>query len=145
MAQEFPLGWHGYPGQHHNNKFRIDGEVGYIEIPSSGGFVEVMVDAEDIPRLIPMARWRYTKVGAKHSYVMGSGRWPQPRRTVYFLHRVVTSAEKGQVVDHIDGDTLDCRKKSLRIVTSKENAANKLVNRIQACSSCSLCSKHKTI
>lgn len=40
--------------------------------------------------------------------------------TVY-LHRFILGAEKGQEIDHIDGDGLNNRRENLRFVTHKEN------------------------
>jgi len=40
------------------------------------------------------------------------------------LHRVVMKAKKGQIVDHINGDTLDNRLENLRFVTSTQNHYN---------------------
>lgn len=44
-------------------------------------------------------------------------------KTVY-LHRLITNAPKGMVVDHINGDTLDNQIKNLRVCLSKENTRN---------------------
>lgn len=41
-----------------------------------------------------------------------------------YLHRLLVGAVKGQVVDHINGDTLDNRLCNLRIVTARQNRAN---------------------
>lgn len=41
-----------------------------------------------------------------------------------FLHRFILNAKKGQVVDHINGNTLDNRKENLRICTSMQNQRN---------------------
>lgn len=41
-----------------------------------------------------------------------------------YLHRLIMNAPKGKVVDHLNHNTLDCRKNNLRIVTQAENCKN---------------------
>ncbi len=41
-----------------------------------------------------------------------------------FLHRFITHAPKGKVVDHINRNTLDNRRENLRVVTIQENLWN---------------------
>ena len=43
------------------------------------------------------------------------------------MHRIIMLAEPGQLVDHINGDTLDNRKANLRIVTSSQNGMNRKI------------------
>lgn len=62
--------------------------------------------------------------------------WPsvQPNGRVYFqladmknrqyLHRMISGANKGQIVDHINNNPLDNRRENLRIVTKAQNARN---------------------
>lgn len=49
------------------------------------------------------------------------------KRTVY-LHRIISKAIKGEVVDHVNRDTLDCTRENLRIVTSSFNRLNSSVS-----------------
>ena len=43
-----------------------------------------------------------------------------------YLHRIIMNAKKGDVIDHINHDTLDNRRENLRIVTHSENKRNSL-------------------
>lgn len=43
---------------------------------------------------------------------------------ITYLHRVIAGAKKGQTVDHINRDTLDCRDDNLRLCTNAQNQAN---------------------
>jgi hypothetical protein len=44
-----------------------------------------------------------------------------------YLHREIMEAPKGMFVDHINGDSLDCRKENMRIVTRSQNAMNRRI------------------
>ncbi|NVK19766.1 MAG: HNH endonuclease [Methylocystaceae bacterium] len=45
--------------------------------------------------------------------------------TTIYLHRLVMCAGSKDIIDHINGNPLDCRKENLRFVTSSQNAANR--------------------
>lgn len=51
--------------------------------------------------------------------------WKNGKRKRYYLHRVVSNAKKGQIIDHINHNGLDCTNTNLRFVTTSENAINR--------------------
>lgn len=50
-----------------------------------------------------------------------TGKW----KTVY-IHRYLLNAPNNKQVDHINGNTLDNRRKNLRLATASQNQANKM-------------------
>lgn len=46
------------------------------------------------------------------------------------LHRLITDAKRGEIVDHVNGNTLDNRRQNLRIVSHQQNAINQSGHRI---------------
>lgn len=72
-------------------------------------------------------KWRISKAKAdKVGYVKRNIR-VKGKMTTEFLHRKLTGAKKGDIVDHINGNTLDNRLCNLRIVTPKQNMMNRKV------------------
>lgn len=97
------------------------------EIILKGGRV-ALVDDEDFDRLSPF-KW-FSHLVAKstsrnyyarrNSKIIGGVRAPP-----VYMHREVIGAARGQIVDHINGDTLDNRRVNLRIVTASQNNMNR--------------------
>lgn len=42
----------------------------------------------------------------------------------FLLHRTIVGAKKGDIVDHINRNPLDCRRENLRIVSHRQNILN---------------------
>ncbi|WP_058710604.1 HNH endonuclease [Paenibacillus jamilae] len=109
------------------NKIQIIGTKAVIFVPYKGERVEVLVDAVRVPDIADF-RWtiRFNKQGGI-PYVSGyrfiGHRGHRLREDVY-LHRLLTTAPPGMVVDHINGDTLDNTTENLRVVSHAENRQN---------------------
>ena len=80
-----------------------------------------LIDSDDIPRVSERG-WIISKGDSRPDYVSGSS----GGKAVY-LHRFVMNAQKGDIVDHINHDTMDNRKSNLRFATHRDNVANQRV------------------
>lgn len=94
----------------------------------------VVVDDEDAD-LVAESKWRYKHACRGKSYVVrGAHKYGKLYREGA-LHRLIAKAEKGQIVDHINGDTLDNRRCNLRIVTRQQNCQNAAKKNADTCAS----------
>ncbi|MDG1949875.1 MAG: HNH endonuclease [bacterium] len=71
------------------------------------------VDDDDFDNLNENWIWYRSSAG----YAISNDSWSK-------MHRIVTKAEKKDIVDHINGDKLDNRKENLRLVSTCENVHN---------------------
>jgi hypothetical protein len=88
----------------------------WTEITISSG-VSTKVDLDDLYR-IRGEEWVHYRSHNGHDYVRKRGNGK------ILLHRLLIDATKGELVDHKNGDTLDNRKKNLRICTTVQNLQN---------------------
>jgi len=79
--------------------------------------MQPIVDPEDLP-LLQSHSWKAN--GAKSQYFKA-----RFGREIHYLHRLIAGAGPGQIVDHINGDTLDCRKANLRLCDRSESNTNR--------------------
>lgn len=82
----------------------------------------VIIDDCDVS-LVTDTKWRYYAKCRKW-YVVRPPLYGKYKREQY-LHRLIAVAASGQIVDHINGDTLDNRRENLRIVNVTQNARNR--------------------
>jgi hypothetical protein len=77
-----------------------------------------LIDDEDLP-LLGDLRWGLHSTGGNHKYVSAyvAGK-------CVLLHRHITGASQGLVVDHINGNGLDNRRSNLRVCTYAQNLHN---------------------
>jgi hypothetical protein len=67
--------------------------------------------------------WSVCHAYRRHPYV-------EQRQTKLILHRLLSAASVGFVVDHINGDTMDNRSKNLRVCSHAENMRNRRKHKI---------------
>lgn len=80
---------------------------------------KTIIDPEDA-NLLGLYKWYMSSTGYAVCSVYRKG---QSAKKIS-LHRIIIKAKNGQMVDHINGNALDNRKKNLRIVTYSQNIAN---------------------
>lgn len=104
--------------QKDRNTFETDGAITRIQLRDVHYNVigEAMIDTEDLPKV------RYTKWRLSHGYANNASRKLRPQSV--HMHHAVLEVGNEVFVDHINHDTLDNRKKNLRIVTKSQNAMN---------------------
>lgn len=90
------------------------------EIELTRGF-KAMVDDEDFEFLSKL-RWHAQKIG-KNWYATRSTYIDKKNGSVY-MHRQVVNAAPGILVDHKDGNGLNCQKHNLRQCNRQQNAFN---------------------
>lgn len=81
---------------------------------------DAIVDAEDYERISALGKWYENDNG----YAVLRGVVGGKKQTLR-MHRVIMNCPNGKVVDHLNGNKLDCRKANMRICTQTENAKNR--------------------
>lgn len=102
------------------------------EIPLTFGQV-ALIDDSDF-ELVSQYRWyanRSRRVGGYWSYYATSSRKVNGHPEIVRMHRLVMGACLGQIVDHINRNSLDNRKENLRFVTARENSLNRSTRILQ--------------
>ena len=92
---------------------------GYMVGLTNNG-VEFYFDKDDIDKVKEYC-WQQDKYG----YITAKGRGKQPKNPSRRLHRIVMEPiPDGYYVDHINHNTVDCRKENLRLCTPNQNSYN---------------------
>ena len=120
-------------GEFKDKNSRIKGDLN--EIINKDGFAEIIlydnnyeekcraiIDIEDVDK-VNFTSWYLDKNG----YVVSKCK--QTKNKGIYLHRLILNADKTDVVDHINHNTLDNRKENLRLCTQQENTFNTTNNR----------------
>lgn len=105
-----------------SNDIEIRGNVALIMIDRKDGQrLSAMIDTADVERVRPI-RWCISTSGAlKYVYGFPNGKKAGP----VLLHRFLTQAEPGSIVDHLNHRTLDNRRANLCVGTQSDNQRNR--------------------
>lgn len=105
------------------NNYTIDGDITRIHLKIADICKDVLIDTEDLERIISLSRWSLHEVSETFDYkfyVVGTNYSKQIK-----LHRVVLGVNDPSIlVDHINGNSLDNRKSNLRVSDSTKNNHN---------------------
>jgi hypothetical protein len=95
----------------------------FVESPKYGN-KEVIIDFEDWVR-IKQYRWYYHYQPNENKSYIVADKWIKNKRYNIRLHRLIMDVTDSKIeVDHIFAETLDNRKKVLRVCTREENTRN---------------------
>ena len=98
-----------------------------ITVPLTQGKI-ALIDVEDAPNVLPF-KWHAVRPSFRYPDVYYASRWTtdkeSTKRIRLYLHRVLMDCPPGIEVDHIDGNTLDCRRHNMRHATKLQNNCNR--------------------
>jgi hypothetical protein len=101
-------------------QIRIEGNIAYV--PLTRGY-EAIIDAADI-QIVSSTLWQAV-LDRNTIYASRSKNSCHSKRDeTTLMHRLIMSAPKGLLVDHINRNGLDNRRTNLRIATNSENLQN---------------------
>lgn len=103
------------------------------EIPLTRGQF-ALVDEDDYAWLLQCNSWQCSNAGYAVSH---------KDKKLYYMHRLIMNPPIDMVVDHINGNKIDNRKKNLRVCTQSQNHMNRSANSKKMYSSYKGVTKHK--
>jgi hypothetical protein len=99
---------------------RVNGNLAYIQLTQNQTAV---IDADDVA-LVCDRPWYANRNGSMGDYTSYACSGRAKDRPAVKMHRLITGAKVGQIVDHINGNGLDNRRCNLRVTDSFGNAKN---------------------
>ena len=107
------------------NSFRTEGSVTYVYGKCRGNTLEIEIDTTCLDVVSSFKNTWHIKYDEKTDlyYVYGQT-WVGRKSTTIKIHRLLTNADDGKVVDHKNGNGLDNKLLNLRVVTQVKNGHN---------------------
>jgi hypothetical protein len=105
------------------NEYETNEEKTIIFLSRKDKTSKTIIDTRDLPYLlnIDIAWYSYYNASSKSCYVKG-----KYNKKYVSLHRIIMKCPPQLVIDHINHDTLDNRRKNLRVSTNRLNQQNRL-------------------
>lgn len=108
---------------------------GAIAVPLGGTELVALVDAADAPRVLEL-RWHLKRAKkypgrfyAQHTVRLTPGR--NGKKANLVLHRFIFGEDAPPLVDHKNGNGLDCRRDNMRAATTRQNSTNVTLSKQQ--------------
>lgn len=103
------------------NTWALYDDCAVLNVKGSHGIISAYIDSDDY-ELVSSKVWRISKKKNKYYLVTGS----KHKGTSEYLHHLLIDSKipNGYEVDHIDGNSLNNRRKNLRIVSRLKNIQN---------------------
>jgi len=111
-----------------SNKYIIKGEITYIIITNNKGEnFNVLIDTKNLKRLKEAdLRWNVTYDKCTNEYYVKTIKYLKGGGKEHIvLHRFITNAPQGMVVDHHNHNRLDNREENLFVTEYKNNSTNR--------------------
>lgn len=115
------------------------------ELQLSDGNIALVDDADYA--LVSRYRWHTTRTHGRGRRIarLYARYHDNANHCFILLHRLVLNAPPGVMVDHINGDGLDCRRSNLRFCTRSQNGQNSRGRRVSSASGFKGVSWHKQV
>lgn len=128
--RSFPLRWK-------YNDYRVEPGLAYLILRDGEGRLEgeAIIDIDNLDRVLNVAHWGIVtpRKDKNLSYVSGQERGERERgvkRQRLYLHRVIMGVtDPALMVDHENGNGLDCRRENMRITDNSGNQKNQYRHR----------------
>ena len=92
-----------------------------VTIPLTQGKV-ALIDEEDLPKIQGRSWWAAQTAVKMYA---ATSVWVDGQSVTVYMHQLITGFPPGTLVDHRNGDGLDCRRENMRPATWSQNAMNR--------------------